>query len=75
MSAPFDDSRREELLKLMAENGIKMEDLPGLTEYSEDTVKAWMMPDRCSPRARAVPQRAISLLTSKLEAAKANLNL
>lgn len=73
MPAPTDDSRRERLLKLMQENGFKPEDLPELTGYSQDAIKAWLMPDRDSARARGVPQRALDLLTSKLEAAKARL--
>ena len=64
---------REKLLELMEENGIRVEDLPSLTSYSESMVKAWMMPERTSKRARAVPDRALELLQLKLQAAKTNL--
>lgn len=64
---------REKLLELMEENGIRVEDLPSLTSYSASMVKAWMMPERTSKRARAVPDRALELLQLKLQAAKTNL--
>lgn len=73
MATPTEDSRRAQLLQIMQENGIKPEDLPQLTGYSQDAIKAWLMPDRSSSRARGVPQRALALLISNLEAAKARL--
>lgn len=65
---------RDELLALTAEHRLSPEQLALLTEYSKSTVEAWLMPDRTSARARPVPQRALSLLKAKIEAAKANLN-
>ncbi len=62
-----DDNNRDKLLELMALSGVKAEDLPELTSYSESMVKAWLMPDRTSKRARAVPGRAIEMLRLKLE--------
>lgn len=65
---------RNELLELMAQHGLKAEDLPDLCEYSRSTVDAWLMPDRTSERARPCPKRAISLMKAKIEAALAKLN-
>lgn len=71
---PGTEKNREELLQIMADNGLKAEDLPALTGYSKSMVDAWMMGDRESARARPVSERALSLLTLNIKAAKANLN-
>lgn len=70
----LNDKNRDELIQIMAENGLTPAVLPDLLGYSKSTVDAWMMPDRNSPRARPVTDRALDTLKLKIEAAKANLN-
>lgn len=74
MEATIHEPNRERLLEMMAANGIKPEDLPALTSYSSSMVKAWLMPDRSSKRARGVPQRAVDLLQLRIEATKKKLS-
>lgn len=67
------DQFREELLEIAKTNSFSPKDIAMLTEYSISSVEAWLMQDRTSPRARPVPERALSLIKLKIEKALSGL--
>lgn len=67
------ESNREELMQLMKQHGFDAPTVAEISEQSLSTVRAWLMPDRASPRARRVSDRSLSLIKLKIADAQARL--
>lgn len=55
------------LREVILENNLTYKGVALNTGYSYNCVKAWLMPDRESSRARDIPSRALRMLTLRIE--------